>query len=228
LSEALALCAVMLALNGGYSVLGIIAGALFAAYAYRKHFAADRSLASLFFLLCMFAAVAALAMQPGLFAGAVTVFLGIELYLLLEVKSARSHARERLGIFHYLLAFAILAYAGSLGAPQAWFSISLLLMPALFLMLRDYLAYAQGTYNRRLRLFALLIALGTVQVLWAAMLLPIGFLGAASLALAFYIIAVDSAGHSLAGTLSPRRITENIAFFLASSGVILAAQLFSL
>lgn len=228
LSEAAALCAVLLALNGGYAVLGTAAGALLVAHVYRRHFAADHALVRMFFLLCAFAFAASLAMPPGLFAGAVTVFLGIELYLLLEVKAARPYARERLGIFHYLLAFALLVYGGSLAAPQWWLPVSAAVAAALFLLLRDYLSYAQGSRNYRLRVFALLIALGAAQVLWAGMMLPIGPLSAASLALAFYIIAVDSTGHFFAGTLSSRRVTENVAFFLASSGVILAAQLFSL
>lgn len=211
------LCLYAAAVTG--SVILGIALAAYSIYAYQRLKGASGEGSFMLAVLILLAPAVAyqgegLALIAALVAGVMYVVHG----------SVRQHLFANTpGIFagyFYLLSFCIYGAWIAVALPQHILGSLLALYIIQFYMLKEYLSYMTGEWNRRLRTYTWVLSLLMIQIVWACGLLSYGFLYEGSMALVALAVGADMVVYFFKGGLSREVVIKNAIIFALFIGLI--------
>lgn len=156
----------------------------------------------------------------------VSGFFGILFFFLLGVKNLvfvrRQHIYSAVNNFLFLIVFLNFFFS-----QQLFFLKYVLVFLALLLIFREFLIFEDFSRGASGILFASSFAFLTIQFLWAASLLPLGFLNASALILAAVLVFKDLIISHLSGQLNRSAILKNLTVFIIFILIILGATVWS-
>jgi hypothetical protein len=142
-------------------------------------------------------------------AGLMYVFIGAATVLSAQYKVYAS-------IVYYAAVFLASSYIAA-RAPLGGVVSVVILWVLYVLMFKDYASFIIGERTRRITVWAMVMSLVAVQLLWVSLFLSIGFLGSAALVLVFWVAGIDIFLRFFEGTLSRTALYKDIGFFAAFS-----------
>ncbi|MDD5430700.1 MAG: hypothetical protein PHP03_00520 [Candidatus Pacebacteria bacterium] len=203
---------------GWFSVLFYFAVACFLFFRADSHSQKTDNLYS--FIVLLFTALGGLTLvhRPEFAAIEVTAF-SILFYIVLGIKELifirqyQWYAIKNILLLYSLFALFFLADKSS------FFLIKYLLMfAALYFIFRGWFLWSEDYFPRRYLLASLLFAFISLQILWVAAILPIGFISSASLMTLVSFLLIDFTRNHFSGTVTKKLILRNA--FLAAIALI--------
>lgn len=192
-----------------------IVWALYAIYLYNRFLKHEASRpALLFFSFALVSLLGIISSGDNSAALLVSVVSGALIWIALASGALfLSNPKAGFAIFYHATVFGSVAYFASFSPSNVWWGLFVFLYLLIYTITRDYIKIETGGYDRRKKIFTLVLSLAIIQCAWMASLLPLGFLNVGSLSLIVSIVATDLFFNRLAGTLTKKAVARGAAFF---------------